>query len=165
VGNSAKRDVRKINREEKRRRALELRKAGKTYAVVAATLGCCIADAHKLVSEGIKAISADSAKEAKDLALARLDQMLAAVWARATGPKASLEAQAAVLRLEERRAKLLGLDKPAPSGADDAARAMAQAGARIADRLTRLAEIAAGAVAKPGGEAPAAAATKPEGEE
>lgn len=94
-------------------KALELRRMGKGYAEIAAALGIGLASAHRYVKSGLaeaKAQIEGSAAELKAEELSRLDAMLAAIWPDARkGGGAAIDR---VLRIMERRSKLLGLDAP-----------------------------------------------------
>lgn len=96
---------------ERQRKALELRKQGKTYAVIAVELGYRnTSGAHTAVKSALHKTLSEPAEELRLLEAERLDMLLAAVWPSATNgePKAVENA----LRIMERRAKLLGLDAP-----------------------------------------------------
>lgn len=115
-------DARRIDAAEKRRRALSLRKAGLTYEQIAQTprdkargdmrpLFSSRGRAHEAVAAVLRAVDADAAEDAsvvRDLELARLDDLQAGVWKRAVTGDA--DAVSTVLRVMERRTKLLGLD-------------------------------------------------------
>lgn len=102
--------ARKIERQVK---ALELRRMGKGYVEIAAALGIGKSQAHRLVQAGLadaKAQIGADAGELKAEEISRLDAMLAGLW-----PEARKGGQGAVdrvLKIMERRAKLLGLDAP-----------------------------------------------------
>jgi hypothetical protein len=95
---------------ERTAQAIELRKSGATFARIGDHFGISAQSAHEMVMKGLKATLAEPAAEHRALAVQRLDHMLNAIWTAATN--GDLQAQAGVLRLEERRAKLLGLDAP-----------------------------------------------------
>jgi hypothetical protein len=97
-----------IESAERTAKAIELRKSGATFKMIGDHFGMSAQSAHEMVMKGLKATLAEPAAELRALAVERLDHMLAAIWPAAT--KGDLQAQAGVLRLEERRAKLLGLD-------------------------------------------------------
>ena len=99
-----------IERLERTAHAIELRKSGATFAMIGDRFGVSAQSAHEMVMKGLRATLAEPAAELRALAVARLDQMLNAIWTAATN--GDLQAQAGVLRLEERRAKLLELDAP-----------------------------------------------------
>jgi hypothetical protein len=94
--------------------ALELRKAGASYDQIARQLGYTAKGAaHKAVTRALKATMASmtlNADEYRQLAADRLDAMLLGVWQAAT--RGDPQAISAVLRIEERRANMLGLDAP-----------------------------------------------------
>lgn len=98
---------------ERQVRALELRRAGKGYAEIAASLGIGKSQAHRLVRAGLADAAAQIDAEASELKaeeISRLDAMLTGLW-----PDARRGQQGAVdrvLKIMERRAKLLGLDAP-----------------------------------------------------
>ena len=89
--------------------ALALRRAGQTYDTIAAQMGYADRSAAwKAVERALEAAKHEAAGAAVALELARLDEMLAAVY-----PGAILgnpQMIATVLRLMERRAKYLDLD-------------------------------------------------------
>jgi hypothetical protein len=95
---------------ERRRRAVELRLAGATYQVIADRLGWSgPSGAHQEVARALRAGEC-AADQLRELELARLDVLQAAVWPKAvTG---GLKAVDAVLAIMKRRARLLGLDAP-----------------------------------------------------
>ncbi|MDF1565280.1 MAG: hypothetical protein P1V51_19745 [Deltaproteobacteria bacterium] len=95
----------------KRRKALELKKAGYTYEIIAQQVG--YADrgaAHKAVQTALREITREPAEELLELQLQRLDDMRASVWARAR--KGDTKAIYAVVKIDEREAKLIGLNAP-----------------------------------------------------
>jgi hypothetical protein len=98
---------------ERQQRALELRRAGLDYRSIASKLGIGKSQAQRLVKGGMEGARAQIDAEASDLKaeeLSRLDGMLAGLWADAR--KGHLGAIDRVLKIGERRAKLLGLDAP-----------------------------------------------------
>lgn len=97
---------------EKQRRALELRKAGKSYGEIARAVGYKGASgAHAAVRLALKKTLQEPADELRKLEIARLDAMLSAVWPRVEmGDPRAVEV---ALKIEERRSRLLGLDAPA----------------------------------------------------
>jgi hypothetical protein len=123
---------------EREQKAMELRKAGKSYSAIASALSVSDAAAYKMVKRclaRLERISADDAAEMRRLETERIDAMLAAYWESAVGREASTaketlpdgteltttveavppdpEAAALVLKLQARRASLWGLDAPA----------------------------------------------------
>jgi len=90
---------------------LALRKAGATYDQIGEKVGITREGARKAVSRALAELSAattEEAKEVRHLELERLDAMLLGLWQKASrGDPASVDR---VLRIQERRARLLGLD-------------------------------------------------------
>lgn len=95
------------------RKALELRRMAMGYQAIADHLGIGLATAHRHVMDALKEARAQISTEADTLKsedLSRLDAMLAGLWPRAS--KGEAVAVDRVLKIMERRAKLLGLDAP-----------------------------------------------------
>lgn len=92
--------------------ALRLRLAGHTYAAVAEMLDYASpSHAQKQVTKCLVEITREPAQELRELELKRLDEMFIPAYSRAIeggGPKAIQSC----LHIMERRARLLGLDKP-----------------------------------------------------
>jgi hypothetical protein len=65
---------------EKRRDALNLRKAGASFREIAAMLGVSVARAYVYVHEEIAAVTQEAAEELLSLELSRLDTMQMALW-------------------------------------------------------------------------------------
>ena len=100
-----------IEAAEKRARALELRKAGATYDQIAQQVGYAErGSAYRAVQTALQAITQEPAQEVRQLEVERLDAMLLGLWPAARKGKEG--AVDRVLRIMERRAKLLGLDAP-----------------------------------------------------
>ena len=94
--------------------AVEMRTRGHTYQQIADACGVSMSAAYKAVCtylEQTRAIAREAAEEVRRLELDRLDRMLAAFGPRAEDGDAA--AADRVLRIQERRARLLGLDAPA----------------------------------------------------
>lgn len=120
-----------------REQALELKMAGLSYSAIGKELGCSKQFAQKLVSRAVKASaerSAALADELRGIEIARTESLIAAIWDRAHDaldekPKKALgsgefmvldrdydpqdKAIANIVKLMDRRAKLMGLDAPA----------------------------------------------------
>jgi hypothetical protein len=95
------------------RQAVELRTQGRTYVQIAEQLEVSTSAAHKAVAdylEQTRAVSREAAEEVRRLELDRLDRVLAVVGPMAEG--GDLQAVDRLLRIQERRASLLGLDAP-----------------------------------------------------
>jgi len=115
---------------ERQARALGLRKAGHGSATIARALGYASASgAHKAVDTALRALVAEPAAELRALELARLDELLAGLWAEARrGNVAKVDR---VLKIMQRRADLLGLDAPQRFSLADARRDAATIAAEI----------------------------------
>lgn len=104
---------------------LALRRAGMPFSQIAIKVGISKSSAHQLVQEGLEDARkqiASSVDELRAEEISRLDGMLAKAYPIAA--KGDLQAIDRVLKIGERRAKLLGLDAPArhalQGGGDDA---------------------------------------------
>lgn len=108
VSRSKTRDV-PLHVRMKREKACDLRLAGMAYGAIATTVGYSNAShARAAVMAAIRTRVSESARQVRDMELARLDQMLMALWpaVRRGDPRATDSA----LKVMERRARLLGLD-------------------------------------------------------
>lgn len=84
----------KILRAERKRRAVEMRKAGATYAMIADQLGYKnAASASHLVNQGIKEIVVEPTQDLRTLQYERLNHMLVVLW-----PKVTAGNEAAIAR-------------------------------------------------------------------
>ncbi len=107
----SKTSKRKIKSLEHERDALSLRIGGARYAAIGDALGMTEAGAAKAVYRALDRIRSEireSADQYIQLQLERLDKMLLGVWPEAV--KGRYGAIDRVLKIEERRARLLGLD-------------------------------------------------------
>lgn len=102
--------TKRVNAHERKLRALEMRKARATYAQIATALGVPRSTAWKLVQSALKDTLQEPADDVRKLELETLDRLQFALWQQATnGNHGAVDR---VLRVMERRAKLLGLDAP-----------------------------------------------------
>jgi hypothetical protein len=86
------------------------------YAEIAKQLGLSSpGNAYRIVKNALKATYREPADDVRKLELERLDRLTMALWKRAQSGEA--EAIDRVLKLMDRRAKLLGLDAPVLSNA------------------------------------------------
>ena len=100
-----------IETEERQAKALELRKAGVSLAAIAEELGYASpSGVSQAITAALEKTRAEPAGEYRELMTARLDEMLAVVWPVALS--GDPDAIGSVLRIEERRARLMGLDRP-----------------------------------------------------
>ena len=107
---------------EKRRQSLELRKAGATFDAIARQVGYSSpASAYKAVIQALRDTCQEPADDVRRLELERLDRLMLAHWPAAIGSQpdpinpgqklpANQDAAELVLKITDRRAKLLGLD-------------------------------------------------------
>ena len=106
----SKTSKRRLKARERWLAALELRKRGLTFEAIAQELGYAGApQAYKAVMSALKETFREPTKELRDLEAARLDAMQEKIWGK-TGPE-KMAATDRLLRIMERRAKLLGLDE------------------------------------------------------
>lgn len=105
---------RRTQAAEREKAAFALRIAGATYAQIAERLGVTTAGAHKMVKRVLERTRAETneiADELRRVEVERLDALTLTLWKQATA--GNLGAVDRVLRVMERRARLLGLDAPA----------------------------------------------------
>ena len=105
-----------VESQKRELEALELREAGLNFRQIGQRLGVSHTWAHKLVKAAMDriALEVDERAEAvRQLELTRLDRMQLVLWAKASsGSVAHVDR---MLRIMERRARLLGLDAPTKS--------------------------------------------------
>jgi len=156
---------------EREARALEQRRRGLTYEAIGASLGVSRQRAHALVQKAIARVELPLVADVRRLEVDRLDAMLDRAWQMylddhpfvAQGAildgvfdaRTNMAAGQLLLRISERRAKLLGADAPIQvSGPDGgpveiAVDARAELSERIAAMTARLAGTAAFAPPRP----------------
>lgn len=110
---NASRAEERIRRAENQHRAVELATAGLTYRQIAAQLDLSKSYVHRLVHEALREIAAEQYGD-RSAMLAREMQLLDTLARAHLGPaiRGSVQSAQVVLRVSERRAKLLGLDAP-----------------------------------------------------
>jgi hypothetical protein len=108
----------KVNPEtlEKEKKVLELRRGGLTFDLIAERLGYASASgAHKAYMSACSRIVYEDVVEVRNAEMDRLDIAQAAIWGDViNGADAQDRARAvmALMKIMERRARLLGLDMP-----------------------------------------------------
>jgi hypothetical protein len=110
----SKTSARRILAAQRRTKALTLRKAGATFQAIGQALGCSEQRAHAIISQELARLNKTRAEEAAAvtrLELERLDALQLGVWQKALD--GDLDCIATVVRLMQRRAALLGLDRQA----------------------------------------------------
>lgn len=116
---------RALNAAERRRMAMNLRLAGKSFQAIGDHLGISRQRAHRLIADELARLveeTQDDAAAYRQLHVERIEAMLAAAWplilgrddGKAVGATTRLSAIEKAVRLLDRQAKLLGLDKPTP---------------------------------------------------
>ena len=98
---------------ERKRKAVQLRRMGFGYRRIADELNCSVGTAFNDIQEAfaeVREATREDAATLRDLELERLDDMLPVALSKAK--KGDLKAIEAVLKIQDRRAKYLGLDKP-----------------------------------------------------
>lgn len=94
-------------------RALQLRQSGRTYREIGQILEIAHTTAFSYIKEALLELNEETKEEAAllcSIELDRLDAMLRSIWARIL--KGDLGAIDRALKIQERRARLLGLDAP-----------------------------------------------------
>ncbi len=93
----------------RRQQALELRLAGAPYRLIADRLGVSLPVAWKHTQAALQQAPHEPVQELRQIELARLDRLQTAHWPQALG--GSADATDRVLKIMDRRARLLGLDQ------------------------------------------------------
>lgn len=111
--NGARTSAKTIRTSERQQRAYALRLEGKTIREIAAELGCSAMTTYRMVEAEIERQMATrdaSVKRQQSIVADRLDRLIREVWPRVE--QGDVMAIAQVVKIEERRCKLLGLDEP-----------------------------------------------------
>ncbi len=100
-----------VKATDRKRQALELRRAGFGFVAIAEKLGYrSVSGAYGAVMRGLKETLREPADDLRKMELERLDRAQVAIWqAVQRGNTAAIDR---LIRIMERRAKLLGLDAP-----------------------------------------------------
>ena len=97
--------------KERRRRALELRMKGQSFSDIASQVGYASpSGAYKAVRAALQAEALATVAEVRQIHTARLEKVLGAIWDAVC--RGELRAIDRALRVLDREAKLLGLDRP-----------------------------------------------------
>jgi hypothetical protein len=94
-------------------KAVQLRREGRSCAEIGKQLGCSQSTAWEAINRWLVAKRADikeAADDVREMELARMDEMMAGIYP--TALQGDMQAIDRVLRIMERRAKLLGIDAP-----------------------------------------------------
>lgn len=103
----------KARRLQLQEKAIDLRRAGVGFVEIGQKLGVSKSTAHRMVEAGMESARAQITASSDDLKaqeLSRLDGMLLKLYPKAA--KGDVQAIDRVIKIGERRAKLLGLDAP-----------------------------------------------------
>lgn len=122
---SVKEDKAAIERAEKKAAALDFRRQGYTYAAIAAELGISAPTAHRYVQDAIAEIPQEAAEEVRTMMIGRLDAMMSKCYEQldmGEGVDAGLFEM--ILKLDDRRARLLGIYRENDGAADSLAGAL-----------------------------------------
>ena len=103
-----------IKIQERRRQALELRKAGTSFERIGDLQGTSRSTAHEDVQTAMRETIQEPADEVRRMELERIDAMLKALWPQAmqSGGRGQTRAIEVCLQLGARRSALQGLDAP-----------------------------------------------------
>jgi len=127
-----KTSVKTIKVAERRAQAFEMRKAGANLKTIAAALGVSIPAVHKYLTTAIAQLHQKAEidiEQYRKTELERLDDMTLGIWDKArTG---GLQAIDRVLKIQRRRAKLLGLDAPSRTDLTSDGKPLLPAGAIV----------------------------------
>ncbi|MDR2562045.1 MAG: hypothetical protein LBC63_09785 [Holophagales bacterium] len=113
-----KQTAKAITAAKNRAKAIELRLQGHTFARIGETLKVTEGRAHQYVSEGLRELAAlrlENTEAYVTLELGKLDELEARaneLMDGAEAPAAALGAMNMLLKIQERRCRLLGLDAP-----------------------------------------------------
>lgn len=107
---------------DKQLKALQMRRDGKDYHTIAKDLGYAHASgAYAAVIAALKFMNREAADEVRQLELSRLDSLVEKLMPSAGASLAGLQVVDRLLKIMDRRARLLGLDMPlkiAPTSPD-----------------------------------------------
>ena len=107
---SVKQDRNKLTAAERRKKAVDLRKAGATYDAIAQALQVTAKTARNDVQQALRDIPRESAEELRTIELQTLMTMQRAVWpALVTGQLGAVDR---MIKIVQERAKLTGIYAP-----------------------------------------------------
>lgn len=116
MGNKPKSVQRKYDMAVRSKKALQLKLAGASYPEIAKTLEISISTAHGDVQRALKDIPRDEAAQMRQEESLRLDRLHRELWKEAINDDVSLIQRLPLfdrlLKLADRRARLLGIDAP-----------------------------------------------------
>lgn len=109
-----------IGNTERRRQAVDLRRAGLTFNAIGKEMGISPQAAHQLVTLSLRDFRTDTAEAVEDhrrLELARLERIVEIVWPQVEEGRG--DAVDRVLKVAQRKAALLGLDLKTPEAVNN----------------------------------------------
>jgi DNA-binding Lrp family transcriptional regulator len=109
-----------IGHTERRRQAVDLRRAGLTFEAIGAEMGITSASAFELVKKALEDFRTDTAEAVEDhrrLELARLERIVEIMWPQVEEGRG--DAVDRVLKVAQRKAALLGLDLKTPEAVNN----------------------------------------------
>lgn len=105
-----KTNVTHILTQEKKRRAVELRKFGLTFIQIGAELGVTAQTAHHYVKTALEELPSENADQLRMIQMERLNAMLVALWPKAqAGDERSIDTG---LRVMDKMDRLMGTESP-----------------------------------------------------
>ncbi len=107
-------DLKYLKTAEKKLKAFELRKAGWSYRQIATDLGVKPQKVRDWIDEELRFYRdqcQESVQELVDIEAARCDELVKSLWEKAID-RSDVRAVETILKVMERKAKLLGLDAP-----------------------------------------------------
>ena len=126
----------KVNTIDRKLAALAMKKAGSGYWDIAVALGYASASgAHAAVVSALNEVLREPAEEVRSMEVQRLDHILDKLWSSIGSDPQGLHAVDRVLKIMERRAKLLGLDAPVKVAPTDPTGDFVYDGSAIIGRL------------------------------
>lgn len=117
---TSKTQQRRIEAQERRAKAIQLRRMGYSMGRIAERLGMSKSSVHKTITKAIDSLQKDieqDAERARAQELDRIDELQSYLWLNAS--KGNTQAVEKIIKLMERRHKLLGLDAPNKVAATD----------------------------------------------
>ena len=115
AGKSGEAAADSIDNAERILDAVKYRRAGMTYKEIGKAMGYSAVRAHKVVTRELRKVKEELSEEVeaiKTIEAERLDVLLRVQWANITDETKGGPALDRILRIMDRRAKLLGLDAP-----------------------------------------------------
>ncbi len=114
---SVKQAQAEIKRREQMAEALDYRRQGYTYAEIAEVMNISTTTAHTYVTTAIREIPEEVAADVRAMMVQRLDKMMVAAYEAFSEEPGNMSLVDVVLRLDDRKARLLGIYKDFDSDA------------------------------------------------